>query len=130
IAASLGKLSWGESTGHWREEDIAMSLLRMIVNNISQIASLTAAGQNVKKTVFTGSFLRGPVVNVLRSAMQFWSPAAQPVFLHSDYLKTAGAFLAGPRCCSTPPMTKKVHSIFGYTQRLRYSSSRDTLLLI
>ncbi|EFJ08406.1 hypothetical protein SELMODRAFT_161006 [Selaginella moellendorffii] len=87
-----------------------MSLLRMIVNNISQIASLTAAGQNVKKTVFTGSFLRGPVVNVLRSAMQFWSPAAQPVFLHSDYLKTAGAFLAGPRCCSTPPMTKK-----GYT---------------
>lgn len=83
----------------FRREDVALSLLRMISNNIGQIAYLNARNAGVKTVVFSGSFLRGNkyCMAALSSALSYWSGGEMEAryLVHEGFAGALGAHLCG-----------------------------------
>lgn len=101
IASSFGKLLAKKNTKlKYTKADIAMSLLRMISNNIGQIAYLHALKYNLERIYFGGFFLRNhrPTVSKISFAISFWSnEKIKAHFLHHEgYLGGFGALMLNP----------------------------------
>ncbi|KAL2233620.1 UNVERIFIED_CONTAM: Pantothenate kinase 2 [Sesamum indicum] len=99
IASSFGKpISENKELEDYRAEDIARSLLRMISNNIGQIAYLNALRFGLKRIFFGGFFIRGHsyTMDTISVAVNFWSKGeAKAMFLrHEGFLGALGAFLS------------------------------------
>ncbi|KAJ7943650.1 Pantothenate kinase 2 [Quillaja saponaria] len=76
IASSFGKtISNNKELEEYQPEDIARSLLRMISNNIGQIAYLNALRYGLKRIFFGGFFIRGHAytMDTISVAVNFWS---------------------------------------------------------
>ncbi|KAI3733488.1 hypothetical protein L6452_12931 [Arctium lappa] len=98
IASSFGKaVSENRELEEYRPEDVARSLLRMISNNIGQIAYLNALRFGLKKIFFGGFFIRGHAytMDTISVAVDFWSKGeAKAMFLrHEGFLGALGAFM-------------------------------------
>lgn len=98
IASSFGKaISENKELEHYRSEDVARSLLRMISNNIGQIAYLNALRFGLKRIFFGGFFIRGHAytMDTISVAVNFWSKGeAKALFLrHEGFLGALGAFV-------------------------------------
>ncbi|KAL0447128.1 UNVERIFIED_CONTAM: Pantothenate kinase [Sesamum latifolium] len=99
IASSFGKpISENKELEDYRAEDIARSLLRMISNNIGQIAYLNALRFGLKRIFFGGFFIRehSYTMDTISVAVNFWSKGeAKAMFLrHEGFLGALGAFLS------------------------------------
>ncbi|KAG8366115.1 hypothetical protein BUALT_Bualt17G0042300 [Buddleja alternifolia] len=99
IASSFGKaVSENKELEDYRAEDIARSLLRMISNNIGQIAYLNALRFGLKRIFFGGFFIRGHeyTMDTISVAVNFWSKGeAKALFLrHEGFLGALGAFMS------------------------------------
>ncbi|KAL7091692.1 hypothetical protein ACP275_12G120600 [Erythranthe tilingii] len=99
IASSFGKaVSENKELEDYRAEDVARSLLRMISNNIGQIAYLNALRFGLKRIFFGGFFIRGHAytMDTLSVAVNFWSKGeAKALFLrHEGFLGALGAFMS------------------------------------
>lgn len=99
IASSFGKVvTENKDLSDYRQEDLALSLLRMISYNIGQIAYLNALRYGLKRIFFGGFFIRGHAytMDTLSFAVKFWSKgAAQAMFLrHEGFLGALGAFMS------------------------------------
>ncbi|KAI3452720.1 hypothetical protein Pfo_009396 [Paulownia fortunei] len=99
IASSFGKpISENKELEDYRAEDIARSLLRMISNNIGQIAYLNALHFGLERIFFGGFFIRGHAytMDTISVAVNFWSKGeAKAMFLrHEGFLGALGAFLS------------------------------------
>mmetsp|Transcript_34941 Transcript_34941/g.109831 ORF Transcript_34941/g.109831 Transcript_34941/m.109831 type:complete len:568 (-) Transcript_34941:247-1950(-) len=85
----------------FQREDVALSLLRMVSNNIGQIAYLNGKVSGIRKVVFGGSFLRGNPYTMasISSALEFWSQGQMEALFvnHEGFAGALGAFL-----CDTP----------------------------
>lgn len=97
IASSFGKaISDKKELQDYKPEDIARSLLRLISNNIGQIAYLNALLHGLKRIIFGGFFIRGHeyTMDTISVAVQFWSKGeAKAMFLrHEGFLGALGAF--------------------------------------
>ncbi|KAI3696499.1 hypothetical protein L1987_79517 [Smallanthus sonchifolius] len=97
IASSFGKaVSENKELEEYKPEDMARSLLRMISNNIGQIAYLNALRFGLKKIFFGGFFIRGHAytMDTISVAVDFWSKGeAKAMFLrHEGFLGALGAF--------------------------------------
>lgn len=94
------KLTSAEKLAHFRQEDIARSLLYLVSNNIGQIAYLQARRFGLKRIYFGGSYILGHMqtIHTLSYALNFWSNGEmQSYFLrHEGYLGSVGAFMMGP----------------------------------
>eukprot|EP01133_Synstelium_polycarpum_P012028 gene12028-14069_t len=81
-----------------KKEDIAQSLLKMVSNNIGQIAYLNSQRYGLNKIYFGGFFIRDHPNTMQRIsfAIDFWSKGkTKAMFLvHDGYLGALGAFLA------------------------------------
>ncbi|KAL1565631.1 Pantothenate kinase 2, mitochondrial [Salvia divinorum] len=98
IASSFGKaISEKKELDDYRPEDVARSLLRMISNNIGQIAYLNALRFGLKRIFFGGFFIRGHAytMDTISVAVNFWSKGeAKALFLrHEGFLGALGAFM-------------------------------------
>ncbi|XP_071690984.1 pantothenate kinase 1 [Rutidosis leptorrhynchoides] len=98
IASSFGKaVSEDKELEEYQPEDVARSLLRMISNNIGQIAYLNALRFGLKKIFFGGFFIRGHAytMDTISVAVDFWSKGeAKAMFLrHEGFLGALGAFM-------------------------------------
>lgn len=75
-----------------------MSLLRMISNNIGQIAYLTAQRYNLKRIYFGGYFIRNTPATMCKIsfAIHYWSRGEmQALFLHHEgFLGAMGALIS------------------------------------
>lgn len=99
IASSFGKVvTENKDLSDYRQEDLALSLLRMISYNIGQIAYLNALRYGLKRIFFGGFFIRGHAytMDTISFAVKFWSKgAAQAMFLrHEGFLGALGAFMS------------------------------------
>ncbi|KAL2253601.1 pantothenate kinase 1 isoform X1 [Sesamum indicum] len=99
IASSFGKaVSQNKELEDYRTEDVARSLLRMISNNIGQIAYLNALRFGLKRIFFGGFFIRGHeyTMDTISVAVHFWSNGeAKALFLHHEgFLGALGAFMS------------------------------------
>ncbi|EGC35817.1 hypothetical protein DICPUDRAFT_54979 [Dictyostelium purpureum] len=102
IASSFGKIIYknpdGEKLDDIKKEDIAQSLLKMVSNNIGQIAYLNSQRYGLNKIYFGGFFIRDHPNTMQRIsfAIDFWSKGkTKAMFLvHDGYLGALGAFLA------------------------------------
>lgn len=101
IASSFGKIMYKQKEGakiEVRREDIALSLLSMITNNIGQIAYLTAMRYGLKQVFFGGFFIRGNPFTMAKMsfAINFWSKGTMKAhFLtHEGYLGAMGALIS------------------------------------
>ncbi|KAL3835576.1 hypothetical protein ACJIZ3_010312 [Penstemon smallii] len=99
IASSFGKpISENKELEDYKAEDVARSLLRMISNNIGQIAYLNALHFGLKRIIFGGFFIRGHAytMDTISVAVNFWSKGeAKAMFLrHEGFLGALGAFLS------------------------------------
>eukprot|EP00249_Psilotum_nudum_P020571 c27763_g1_i2 orf=375-1811(-) len=99
IASSFGKAITGnKELSDYKQEDIALSLLRMISYNIGQIAYLNALRYHIKRIFFGGFFIRGHAytMDTISFAIGFWSKGqAEAMFLrHEGFLGALGAFLS------------------------------------
>lgn len=99
IASSFGKaISKEQELEDYRPEDIARSLLRMISNNIGQIAYLNALRFGLKRIFLGGFFIRGHAytMDTISVAVNFWSNGeAKAMFLrHEGFLGALGAFMS------------------------------------
>ena len=78
-------------------EDISLSLLYAVSNNIGQIAYLFCEKHKLENIYFGGSFIRGhrQTMNALTFAIHYWSRGTKKAhFLrHEGYLGSVGAFL-------------------------------------
>ncbi|KAK6117926.1 hypothetical protein DH2020_048331 [Rehmannia glutinosa] len=97
IASSFGKaVSENKELEEYRAEDVARSLLRMISNNIGQIAYLNALRFGLKRIFFGGFFIRGHeyTMDTISVGVHFWSKGeAKALFLrHEGFLGALGAF--------------------------------------
>ncbi|KAL8534191.1 hypothetical protein ACS0TY_010261 [Phlomoides rotata] len=98
IASSFGKAtSKDRDLEDYRAEDLARSLLRLISNNIGQIAYLNALQFGLKRILFGGFFIRGHeyTMDTISVAVHFWSKGdAKALFLrHEGFLGALGAFM-------------------------------------
>ncbi|KAK9060242.1 hypothetical protein SSX86_020946 [Deinandra increscens subsp. villosa] len=98
IASSFGKaVSENKELEEYRPEDVARSLLRMISNNIGQIAYLNALRFGLKKIFFGGFFIRGHAytMDTISVAVDFWSKGeAKAMYMrHEGFLGALGAFM-------------------------------------
>jgi pantothenate kinase len=88
---------------HFRPQDVALSLLRMVSYNIGQIAYLNAKLHGLERIYFGGNFIRDHPYTIadISFAVQFWSGGkSQALFMrHDGYLGAIGAFIGG---CSSP----------------------------
>ncbi|KAF2076988.1 hypothetical protein CYY_001697 [Polysphondylium violaceum] len=100
IASSFGKIIYKNASEKqpYRREDIAQSLLKMVANNIGQIAYLNSQRYGLNKIYFGGFFIRDHPNTMQRIsfAIDFWSKGkTKAMFLvHDGYLGSLGAFLA------------------------------------
>ncbi|TXG56284.1 hypothetical protein EZV62_017597 [Acer yangbiense] len=99
IASSFGKaISNTRELEEYKPEDIARSLLRMISNNIGQIAYLNALRFGLKRIFFGGFFIRSHAftMDTISVAVNFWSKGeAKAMFLnHEGFLGALGAFMS------------------------------------
>ncbi|KAK4842681.1 hypothetical protein QYF36_025926 [Acer negundo] len=99
IASSFGKaISDNRELEEYKPEDIARSLLRMISNNIGQIAYLNALQFGLKRIFFGGFFIRSHAftLDTISVAVNFWSKGeAKAMFLnHEGFLGALGAFMS------------------------------------
>ncbi|KAJ4836196.1 Pantothenate kinase 1 [Turnera subulata] len=97
IASSFGKaISRDKELEDYKPEDISRSLLRLISNNIGQIAYLNALRFGLKRIFFGGFFIRGHAytMDTISVAVHFWSKGeAKAMFLrHEGFLGALGAF--------------------------------------
>ncbi|XP_022151110.1 pantothenate kinase 1 isoform X2 [Momordica charantia] len=97
IASSFGKaISASKILEDYKPEDLARSLLRLISNNIGQIAYLTALRFGLKRIFFGGFFIRGHsyTMDTISVAVHYWSKGeAQAMFLrYEGFLGALGAF--------------------------------------
>ena len=78
-------------------EDISLSLLYTVSNNIGQIAYLFSEKHQLNDIYFGGSFIRGhrQTINSLSFAINFWSQGTRKAYFlrHEGYLGAVGAFL-------------------------------------
>ena len=85
--------------GPYHAHDVALSLLRMVSNNIGQIACLSAQQSQMRHIVFGGSFIRDHpyTISTISSAVRFFSRGSvQPLFLrHDGFVGAIGAHLSG-----------------------------------
>ncbi|EFA83432.1 pantothenate kinase [Heterostelium album PN500] len=120
IASSFGKIIYQSSTEQssdssdgnnnnkqqFRKEDIAQSLLKMVSNNIGQIAYLNSQRYGLNKIYFGGFFIRDHPNTMQRIsfAIDFWSKGkTKAMFLvHDGYLGALGAFLAPNEVAAAP----------------------------
>ncbi|KAI8892948.1 fumble-domain-containing protein [Globomyces pollinis-pini] len=103
IASSLGKVikvAPEDRKTAFKQEDIAISLLYMVSNNIGQIAYLHAQAHGIQRIYFSGFYISGhpSTMNTLSYAISFWSKGKMKAqFLrHEGYLGAVGAFLRDP----------------------------------
>ena len=103
IASSFGKVikvPVEERKTSFKQEDIAVSLLYLVSNNIGQIAYLNAQAHGISNIYFSGFYISGhPItMNTLSYAISFWSKGKMKAkFLrHEGYLGAIGAFLKDP----------------------------------
>lgn len=93
VASSLGKVS----NGKHKREDIASSILHMIVNNFTQLAWLVSGRVASQKIVFTGSFFEGEgqVFRELTGrGLMHWDPTLSAIFIpHSGFTTSIGALI-------------------------------------
>jgi len=85
--------------GHFRAHDVALSLLRMVSNNIGHISTMSAQQHGMKHIVFGGSFIRDHpyTIATISSGVRFYSQGAvQALFLkHDGFVGAVGAHVAG-----------------------------------
>mmetsp|Transcript_401 Transcript_401/g.414 ORF Transcript_401/g.414 Transcript_401/m.414 type:complete len:574 (+) Transcript_401:74-1795(+) len=98
VASSFGKFVMKDTPKEGlKEEDIAISLLMMITNNIGQVSYLNAKLHGCSKIFFVGSFLRHNSISCRRLAfaIHFWSKGEmEALFLHHEgYFGALGTFL-------------------------------------
>jgi len=98
IASSFGKIMYKDKLNlSFSNADIAMALLKMMCNNIGQIAYLDAVRYGLTRIYFSGFFIRDNPATMQRIsyAVDFWSKGKiQAMFLlHEGYLGALGAFL-------------------------------------
>lgn len=98
IASSFGKLLYRDKMSmDPSKEDICNSLLKMMCNNIGQIAYLDAVRYGLTRIYFGGFFIRDhpDTMHRISYAVDFWSKSKiQAMFLlHEGYLGALGAFL-------------------------------------
>lgn len=78
-------------------EDISLSLLYAVSNNIGQIAYLQCEKHQLEHIYFGGSFIRGhrQTMCTLSYAIKFWSKGEKKAYFlrHEGYLGSVGAFL-------------------------------------
>lgn len=67
--------------GSFGPQDVTLSLLRAIINNIGQLSFLNAKNCGIKRVVFTGNFLRNDpyIMATVNHALQFWSQGEMEV---------------------------------------------------
>jgi pantothenate kinase len=101
IASSFGKIMYSIQKGgslDLKKEDICLSLLRMISNNIGQVAYLNALRLGLKRIYFGGFFIRGHPYTMAKMsfAINFWSRGGMKAhFLtHEGYLGAVGALIS------------------------------------
>ncbi|KAL8137915.1 hypothetical protein V2J09_003916 [Rumex salicifolius] len=97
IASSFGKvISDDRELDDYQAEDMARSLLRLISNNVAQIAYLNALLHGLKRIFFAGFFIRGQeyTMDTISAGVQYWSKGeAKAMFLrHEGFLGALGAF--------------------------------------
>lgn len=101
------KLTPQDKLSMFKQQDIAVSLLYLILNNIGQISYLQALRFGLKRIYFGGSYISGHMqtIHTLSYAVNFWSNGdMQSYFLrHEGYLGSVGAFMMGPDTKSLPP---------------------------
>jgi len=106
LATALGLVRFAEMRaasvamcGSCRAHDVALSLLRMVSNNIGQLSVLYAEQAGLERVVFGGSFIRDHpfTIATISSAVHFFSRGRiQPFFLkHDGFVGAIGAHLAG-----------------------------------
>eukprot|EP00835_Amoeboradix_gromovi_P003710 NODE_256_length_12667_cov_0.196292.p1 type:complete len:622 gc:universal NODE_256_length_12667_cov_0.196292:11784-9919(-) len=99
IASSCGKIFKQLEQGQeLQPEDISLSLLYMISNNIGQIAYLHAKLHNIENIFFSGFFIRGhpTTITTLSYAINYWSKGEMQALFsrHEGFLGALGAFLS------------------------------------
>ncbi|XP_048762639.1 4'-phosphopantetheine phosphatase-like isoform X2 [Ostrea edulis] len=105
IASSFGKAARSpkksDTDTHFKEEDLARSLLLSTSNDIGQIAYLQAKLHHLNKIYFGGYFIRGhPItMHTITYAINYWSKGEiKALFLrHEGYLGAIGAFIKGAK---------------------------------
>ena len=106
LAHASGLVNFGQTRaastamcGSCHAHDVALSLLRLVSNNIGHISCLYAEQANVPQVVFGGSFIRDHpyTIATIASALHFYSRGAvQPLFLqHDGFVGAIGAHVAG-----------------------------------
>ncbi|KAL6062256.1 Fumble-domain-containing protein [Balamuthia mandrillaris] len=97
IMYSLGEDSSTSSKPKARPQDIAMGLLKMVSNNIAQIAYLNAMRFGITRIYFGGFFIRDhpATMSKISFGINFWSKGSMKALflLHEGYLGAVGAFL-------------------------------------
>lgn len=70
----------------WSKEDATASLLKMICNNIAQIAYHNAMRHNIKRIYFGGFFIRNhnPTMHGISMGIKYWSQGSIQVCPSSD----------------------------------------------
>jgi len=85
--------------GNFRAHDVALSLLRMVSNNIGHIGCMCAQQHRMKHIVFGGSFIRDHpyTIATISSGVRFYSRGAvQALFLrHDGFVGAMGAHVSG-----------------------------------
>jgi type II pantothenate kinase len=96
---------------HFRPQDVALSLLRMVSYNIGQIAYLNAKVHGLERIYFGGNFIRDhpDTISDISFAVKFWSGGEnQALFMrHDGYLGAIGAFIGACSSPSAAPNTPK-----------------------
>jgi len=113
IASSFGKLLYKDKMNiSPSKSDICNSLLKMMCNNIGQIAYLDAVRHGLTRIYFGGFFIldHPDTMHRISYAVDFWSKSKiQAMFLlHEGYLGALGAFLSSTKKIvksSTKPAT-------------------------
>ena len=106
IATIMGVVRWAEARaasvamcGRFRAHDVALSLLRMVSNNIGHIACMCAQQYNLPHIIFGGSFIRDHpyTIATISSGVRFYSRGSvQANFLkHDGFVGAVGAHVAG-----------------------------------
>lgn len=98
VASSFGKFVMKDRPKEGlKDEDVAISLLMMITNNIGQVSYLNAKLHGCSKIFFVGSFLRHNAISCRRLAfaIHFWSKGEmEALFLHHEgYFGALGTLL-------------------------------------
>ncbi|KAL1524097.1 hypothetical protein AB1Y20_019007 [Prymnesium parvum] len=106
LATALGLVRFGEARaasvamcGGYRAHDVALSLLRMVSNNIGQIAYMCAKQRGIQHIIFGGSFIRDHpfTISTISSGVHFFSQGSmQALFLrHDGFVGALGSFFYG-----------------------------------